>query len=256
MAVNSCQERRSYFQGLIDGSCNLPLSCSCLRLLKPSFNEVNPHCSLDVLPVLFDEASLLGQDVYNISVMPEEESPTSLQCESDITFLSFLKVSDPLKSQMPFDVDHLSCHNSIELQIQSPDSYAQSDIDKDIEKVNLETPQTGDGNLRSLKHEGATANLRKTLHRQNSLRLGGKFLQILINHCLMLLKFNPTEKAVTERVHDTPNNRWRKYKRAAPFDSRKIVLLFSILSIVGTMVLIYLTLRVRLGQISDGVVHV
>ncbi|VVB03843.1 unnamed protein product [Arabis nemorensis] len=49
----------------------------------------------------------------------------------------------------------------------------------------------------------------------------------------------------TERCHDAPTNRWRKYKRAASFDSRKIVILFSILSSVGTLILIYLTLRVK-----------
>ncbi|KAG2240577.1 hypothetical protein Bca52824_090541 [Brassica carinata] len=54
------------------------------------------------------------------------------------------------------------------------------------------------------------------------------------------------DKAISERCHDAPTNRWRRYKRAASFDSRKIVIIFSILSSVGTLILIYLTLRVRL----------
>ena len=37
------------------------------------------------------------------------------------------------------------------------------------------------------------------------------------------------DKAISERCHDAPTNRWRRYKRAASFDSRKIVILFSIL---------------------------
>ncbi|KAH1073292.1 hypothetical protein J1N35_025620 [Gossypium stocksii] len=39
------------------------------------------------------------------------------------------------------------------------------------------------------------------------------------------------DKSSTERVHDAPTNRWRRYKRAASFDSRKIVLLFSIFNV-------------------------
>lgn len=38
-----------------------------------------------------------------------------------------------------------------------------------------------------------------------------------------------TDKSPSERTHDAPANRWRRYRRAASFDSRKVVLLFSIL---------------------------
>ncbi|KAI4385243.1 hypothetical protein MLD38_003294 [Melastoma candidum] len=61
-----------------------------------------------------------------------------------------------------------------------------------------------------------------------------------------------TEKPAAEKVTDSSNNKWRKYKRAASFDSRKVVILFSVLSIIGSLVLIYLTLRVKLYGDSHG----
>lgn len=54
--------------------------------------------------------------------------------------------------------------------------------------------------------------------------------------CFPTAVFYLKDKSVTERVHDTPNHRTRRYKRASSFDSRKhsfdsrkIVLLFSLL---------------------------
>ncbi|KAH0853234.1 hypothetical protein HID58_093357 [Brassica napus] len=56
-----------------------------------------------------------------------------------------------------------------------------------------------------------------------------------------------TDKAISERCHDAPTNRWRRYKRAASFDSEKLSFYSpSCKSSVGTLILIYLTLRVRL----------
>lgn len=246
----------------MDGSCNLPVS-SCFQLLKPGLDEINPHCSLDVLPVLFDDASFpvrlkcpfhnsQGQDVYSISVLPDD-GITNPQCEPQIAFLNFLEVSNPFKSQMCPDTQ-LNCKSCVGLQMESSDTYSPCTVDMDIEKGSLETPKSNEETMGSLKTEGVLTHLQKALRRQKSFQMGGKFLQLLMNHGLMLLKFTSRDKPVTERVHDTPNNRWRKYKRAASFDSRKVVLFFSILSSMGTMILIYLTLRVR--QIGDGLVHV
>ncbi|KAK9713460.1 hypothetical protein RND81_06G028600 [Saponaria officinalis] len=95
--------------------------------------------------------------------------------------------------------------------------------------------------------------LTKTLRRQKSLDTEGVPIPLLMNHILMLLKFDAKEKQGLERSHDGANNRWRKCKRSNFFDSRQIVIVFSILSSIGTLVLIYLTLRVR--QVSDGFYH-
>ncbi|KAL6523681.1 hypothetical protein OROGR_017284 [Orobanche gracilis] len=90
-----------------------------------------------------------------------------------------------------------------------------------------------------------------TLPREICLQIGGKLMQLLMNHGTELPKFTSRDRFVTERVNDMPNNRSRKFKRSASFNSRRVVLLFSVLSSMGTIVLIYLTLRVRL-QISDA----
>ncbi|MBA0779654.1 hypothetical protein Gotri_003882 [Gossypium trilobum] len=39
------------------GSTNVPVNIACFELIKPSFDETNHHCSLDVLPILIEETS-------------------------------------------------------------------------------------------------------------------------------------------------------------------------------------------------------
>nr|XP_009786871.1 PREDICTED: uncharacterized protein LOC104234920 isoform X2 [Nicotiana sylvestris]XP_016503047.1 PREDICTED: uncharacterized protein LOC107821153 isoform X2 [Nicotiana tabacum] len=60
------------------------------------------------------------------------------------------------------------------------------------------------------------------------------------------------DKCLTEKVYDASSNKLRKYKRSASFNSRRIVLLFSFLSSMGTIILIYLTLRVRMSIDGAG----
>ncbi|KAL9459070.1 hypothetical protein AB3S75_002454 [Citrus x aurantiifolia] len=235
-----CYNEKVYFPGIMDGNSSLPVSCSCFQLLKPSFDEVNHHCSLDVLPILIEEASFPEkqecpfnsshvQDVYGISVLPDEGN-TSPNCTSQLTFLSFLEVPFPSKSRTSLDTQ-LDCHKCIDLQMKSADTYSSCIVDINIEKENLETLKSNDETFGSIKSDGV--HMQKVLQRQASLNI---------------------DKSPTERTHDAPTNRWRRYRRAASFDSRKVVLLFSILSSLGTLILIYLTLRVR--QNGDGFNHV
>ncbi|KAE8704927.1 RAB GTPase H1E isoform 1 [Hibiscus syriacus] len=127
----------------------------------------------------------------------------------------------------------LSCQSCIDLKVDGEDGYSSCILDMNNEENAPETLKSSDESVGNLKSEGAVTHLQKVLQRQASLI---------------------AEKSSTERVHDAPTNRWRRYKRAASFDSRKIVLLFSILSSVGSLILIYLTLRVR--QSIDGFNHV
>ncbi|XP_031285600.1 uncharacterized protein LOC116144273 isoform X1 [Pistacia vera] len=231
-------EEKPYFPGIMDANNNLPVSCSCFQLLKPSFDEVNHHCSLDVLPIVIEEASFPVrekcpfhsshvQDVYGISVLPEEDV-TSPECTSQLAFLSFVEVPFPSKNQMCLD-DQLDFQNCINLPMKSTDAYQSCIVDINIDKENLEPLKSNDEIVGSIKSEGTINHMQKVLQRQASLNI---------------------DKSPTERIHDAPINRWRRYRRAASFDSRKVVLLFSILSSLGTLILIYLTLRVRLN--SDG----
>ncbi|KAL1077705.1 hypothetical protein V6Z11_D10G113300 [Gossypium hirsutum] len=211
------------------GSTNVPVNIACFELIKPSFDETNHHCSLDVLPILIEETSFPvrekcslntshGQDVYSISVLPEEGN-TSPKCTPQLTFLSLLEVPFPSKNQMRLDAK-LSCRNCIDLKVDGEDAYSSCILDTNIEKELPDILTSSDEIVGNSKTEGV---LTKVLQRQSSLNV---------------------EKSLTERVQEAPMNRWKRYKRAQSFDSRKIVFLFSILSCLGTLILIYLTLRV------------
>ncbi|XP_022739750.1 uncharacterized protein LOC111291894 [Durio zibethinus] len=242
MAAKSIEEEKPFLSGMVDGSSNLPVNISCIELIKPSFDETDQHCSLDVLPIIIEETSFPvrekcslstphGQDVYSISVLPEEGN-TSPKFTPKLTFLSLVEVPFSSRKQMSLDAQ-LSCQNCIDLKVDSEDDYSSCILDINIEKGTPDILKSSDETVGNSKSEGVVTHLQKVLQRQASLIV---------------------DKSSTERVHDAPTNRWRRYKRAASFDSRKIVLHFSILSIVGTLILIYLTLRVR--QTSDGFNHV
>ncbi|XP_038999887.1 uncharacterized protein LOC120125553 isoform X1 [Hibiscus syriacus] len=242
MAAKSTEEENLFLSGMVDGRPNLPVDISCFGLIKPGFDETNQHCSLDVLPILIEDTTFPvrekcslnpshGQDVYSISVL-REEGNTSSNCTSQFTFLSLLEVPFSSKNHMCLDAP-LSCQSCIDLKVDGEDGYSSCILDMNNEENAPETLKSSDESVGNLKSEGAVTHLQKVLQRQASLI---------------------AEKSSTERVHDAPTNRWRRYKRAASFDSRKIVLLFSILSSVGSLILIYLTLRVR--QSIDGFNHV
>ncbi|XP_020422943.1 uncharacterized protein LOC18772852 isoform X3 [Prunus persica] len=244
--------------GSVDQSCSIPVSCSNFKLLKQTINEVDQHCSLDILPLLLEKAPLPAKlkcpfhsshssvvqapDVYSISMLPEEGN--SLRCASVLGYLNFLKVYNSSKSQMCMDAQS-SCQNGIDSQANMADSHPPCIIEIDLEKGCIQAPESEEEAIESLKREGL---LTRVFRRQASLKVGGKLMHLLFNHGTS--RDNP----VPEKVHETPNNRWRRCKRTASFDSRKVVFLFSILSSLGTLVLIYLTLRVR--QSADGFIHV
>ncbi|XVE86782.1 hypothetical protein DITRI_Ditri18aG0061400 [Diplodiscus trichospermus] len=251
MTAKSIDEEKPFLSGMVEGSTNLPVNISCFELIKPSFDETNQHCSLDVMPILIEETSFPvrekcslnnshGQDVYSISVLPDEGN-MSPKCTQQLTFLSLLEVPFSSKNHMCLDAQ-LSCQNCIDLKVDSEDAYSSCILDINIEKETPDILKSSDETVGNSKSEGIVTHLQKVLQRQASLNVDKS------------LSSTGTDKLSTERVHDAPTNRWRRYKRAASFDSRKIVLLFSILSSVGTLILIYLTLRVR--QSIDGFNHV
>ncbi|XP_057492346.1 uncharacterized protein LOC130777926 isoform X1 [Actinidia eriantha] len=185
-----------------------------------------------------------GQDAYSISVSPDE-GVTNMQCESQLALIGHLEVPNTTNTQM-CSGDEMNSRNHISLEMDNADAYSPCIVDMDIEKGNSGAPKTNDEAVDKLKIEGP---LPKALQRQISLQIGEKFMQLLMNDSFVLPKYTSRDKPMTEKVHETPNNKARKYKRSASFNSRKVVLLFSVLSIIGTMILIYLTLRVR--QIGD-----
>lgn len=177
-----------------------------------------------------------GQDLCRILVL-NDEGPGTANVQSGLQ----------LQSQTCVD-GSVICHKPVDLQTSDP--FPPCVVTVDIEKGATDVSKIDHETCGSIKTE---ISLTKPLRRQNSLQTGGESIPPIMNHILMLLKFDDKEKQAMEKTHDATNNRWRKYKRPGLFDSRQIVLLFSILSSMGTILLIFLTLRVR--QVSDGLIH-
>ncbi|KAF5196285.1 adenine deaminase [Thalictrum thalictroides] len=187
-----------------------------------------------------------GQDAYNISVESDKENvnPQYLAC------LNFQEDPQPNENRVCADPQWDSKNCTI-FQMGSVDRYSPCDVKIDVKKDLSETPSTCDRTIASLTR--TESSLSRMPRGKISLQIGEKIMQLLMENSNMLVNCTSGDK-LAERAPDTPNSRWRRYKRAASFDSRKVVLLFSILSSFGTLVLIYLTLRVR--QIDDGLAHV
>ncbi|KAM7276300.1 hypothetical protein ACFE04_018166 [Oxalis oulophora] len=212
-------------------SNNVPVSCMCFQQID------NPHCSLvsDVFPILVEEeeapplatASNLVEDVYSFSVLPENGHHNPKRTPQ-LTFLSFLKVPLPSKKNMCLDAE-LDCQDCIDFQIQENDPYSSCIMDIDLENANSEKLKCVEDTAAVINTESVLTHFHKVLQRQTSFKTGEKILQILMNHGLMLLKLTARDKSLAEKVHEVPNNRMRRCKRVTWFDSRKIVLMFSIL---------------------------
>ncbi|KAG6767327.1 hypothetical protein POTOM_028526 [Populus tomentosa] len=145
-----------------DGSCDLPAGDSYFQSLNPSFDEVNQRCSLEALPIIIDEASFPveekcafrnshGQDVFDFSILSEESKTTS-QFTSQLAFLSFVELPLPPKKQMCSDAQ-FSCHNFIDLQMESEDSYSPCVVDIDIEMETIAKPKSGGITVGSIENE-------------------------------------------------------------------------------------------------------
>ncbi|KAK7306019.1 hypothetical protein VNO77_43933 [Canavalia gladiata] len=242
MAVDSSFEKEHQIREFVDGNGNVAVGLKLHNI--PSADDLNRQFPLEIPPILFEEASrpagLHGshaQDVYSVSVLPEEGE--NANCPSPLTFLSILEVPTQAKSTMCLDA-HINCQNCIDFQMGGDDVYSQCIIDIPSVNGNSVSPESYEEPVESFKTGNSPTSV---LWRESSFK-GGKLMQSLVNVS------NLKDKPVSEKLHDIPSNRWRRYKRAASFDSRKVALLFSILSSLGTLVLIYLTLRVR--QRADG----
>ncbi|KAK9070228.1 hypothetical protein SSX86_010628 [Deinandra increscens subsp. villosa] len=175
-----------------------------------------------------------GCDAYSVVPLSDEcELPMNLSSSSAT------EACIPLKSQLSLDA-RLSNQSYINMIVENAVAYSTctTDVD-DIENGGKLDTQCNDQALK------------KSLQKQISFDMGGKYMQLLMNHSLMLSKFTTRDRIATDKILDAPKS--RKYKRAASFNSRKVVLLFSVLSSLGTIILIYLTLRVR--QMGDASVH-
>ncbi|KAK7379474.1 hypothetical protein VNO80_04935 [Phaseolus coccineus] len=242
MAVDSSAQREHQIREFVDGNGNAAVGLKLHN--KPSSGDLNRQFPLEIPPILFQDSSLPAglhsshaRDVYSISVLPEEGENEN--CASPRAFLSILEVPNQAKSLMCLD-SPINCQNCIDFQMKNDDVYSQCSIDIPCVNGNSVSPEPYEETIECFKTGNSPTSV---LWRESSFK-GGKLMHSLVNVS------NPRDKPISEKLHDLPSNRWRRYKRAASFDSRKVALLFSILSSFGTLVLIYLTLRVR--QRADG----
>ncbi|XP_073279677.1 uncharacterized protein [Primulina huaijiensis] len=180
-----------------------------------------------------------GRNILNVVVLPDERISNLHQYQPtpnipDLETLNMIKGETCLNSE-----PNLLSHSRIKKD--KVNNYSPGSLDADIEKGTTEIPNSNEESVGNMKSDDPLARILPT---EICLQIGGKFMQFLVNHGPELPKFTSRE-----RVHDTPSNRARKYKRSASFNSRRVLLLFSVLSSIGTIILIYLTLRVR--QVGD-----
>ncbi|KAL8143484.1 hypothetical protein V2J09_016516 [Rumex salicifolius] len=161
------------------------------------------------------DASEQVQDFCSILVITDEGRGNG-QCEPPLGLSNSLAVQS---NHLCMDVQGTG-HNPYDLGKETAATYCPCHITVDMENNNLDKAKVHDETGGSIKNEIA---LTKPLRRQNSLQPGGEPIQPFMNHILMLLDLDAKDKQTTERANDVPNNKWRKYKRPAAFDSRQIV---------------------------------
>ena len=92
-----------------------------------------------------------GQDVYNISVLPEEgKNP---KCTPQLTFLGLLEVPFSSKNQMCLDAE-LNCQNCIDLKVDGEDAYSSCILDINIKKETPDKLKSSDETVGNSKSEG------------------------------------------------------------------------------------------------------
>lgn len=109
-------------------------------------------CLISLYFCLFVSSFVQGQDVYSISVLPEEGN-TSPKCTPQLTFLSLLEVPFSSKNQMCLDAQ-LSCQNCIDLKVDTEDDYSSCILDINIEKENSDILKSSNETVGNTKSEG------------------------------------------------------------------------------------------------------
>ncbi|KAL8253450.1 hypothetical protein R6Q59_037143 [Mikania micrantha] len=182
-----------------------------------------------------------GSDSFSYVDLPDKGN-TEPHCELPV-YLNSTEVFVPLESQLSM-TDQTNNQAYTKMVEMAYDCSKCSEEYVDIERGKSETLGFNEETVGNLKIEEGQM---KSLQKEISFELGGKYMQFLMNHSLILPKFS----AQGEKVIEAP--KMRKYKRTTSFNSRKVALVFSLLSSLGTIILIYLTLKVK--QMSDASTH-
>ncbi|XP_028803044.1 uncharacterized protein LOC114758183 isoform X1 [Neltuma alba] len=250
MAVHSSCEGGPLIAEFLKGNGSEPADCRCAKSLKSSPTDASQCFSSEIPPILVEDASLPsglyqplssspGQDVYSVSLLSKDVDDA--HCASPPTFLSILEVPNQSKDPICLDAQ-LDCQNCFDFRVESEEGYSPCIIDMPSGNENSVSSQSYEEGVESLKSENLLSRL---FWRQANFKSSGRAGFFSRLDAFLTVTCKLTDKSVTEKVHDMPNNKCRRLKRSASFDSRKVAFLFSILSSLGSLVLIYLTLRIR-----------
>ncbi|KAH6760157.1 hypothetical protein C2S51_017106 [Perilla frutescens var. frutescens] len=194
------------------------------------------------MAVNFTEES---QNAHSVVVVLPDGGTIDPQYES-VPTVGIVEVPDQLKKDTC-----LNTETKTYLMMDRVDNCAPCNSNVDIEKGTVEIPKLSEESIGCLKSDDSLA---RALQKVIWLQLSGIFMQMFTHQSADLPKVSSKDRFVAERAYDTTTNRSRKYKRSpsfnASFNSRRVLLLFSVVSSMGTIILIYLTLRVK--QISEG----
>ncbi|KAI3451154.1 hypothetical protein Pfo_007819 [Paulownia fortunei] len=185
------------------------------------------------------------QNVHSVVMGLQDGGAANPQYEP-VPNVCHVEVPNVMENEMCLNSEpNLLIHTN--LKMDKVNNYSPCNLNVDIEKGKAEIPKSTEDSIGYLKPDDSLA---RALQREICVQLGGRFMQFFMNQSPDLPKVTSKDRFVAERVYDMPTNRSRKYKRSTSFNSRRVVLLFSVMSSMGTIILIYLTLRVRL--INDG----
>ncbi|XP_028197855.1 uncharacterized protein LOC114382550 isoform X2 [Glycine soja] len=179
MAVDSSFQKEHQIREFVDGSGNVAVGLKLHN--KPSSDDLNRQFPLEIPPILFEETSLPAglhsshaQDVYSISVLPEENE--NANCASPLAFLSILEVPNQVKNTMCLDA-HINCQNCIDFQMKNEDVYSQCIVDIPSVNGNSVSPESYEEAVESFKTGNSPTSV---LWRESSFK-GGKLMQSLVN---------------------------------------------------------------------------
>ncbi|KAD6796281.1 hypothetical protein E3N88_07177 [Mikania micrantha] len=137
------------------------------------------------------DSTVQDGEAYSVVLSNECELPM------DLSSPTTTEVCNPLKSQLSLDA-RLSNQSNINMMVENAVVYSTFTIDNDVEKGVKSEPQCNEQVLM------------KSLQKQISFDMGGKYMQLLMNHSLMLSKFSTRDRSATEKILDAPKS--RKYK--------------------------------------------
>ncbi|KAK4383121.1 hypothetical protein Sango_2806900 [Sesamum angolense] len=165
-----------------------------------------------------------SHNVHSVVVVLPDGGATNLQCEL-VQNVCSVEVPNVMKNEICLNTES-SLLNHTNLKVDKAQKNAPCNLDVDIEKGKTQIPKSNEESIGHLKCDDSFA---RSLQWEIFLQFGGKLMQFLMNHIPELPKVTSKDRYTAERVYDVPANRSRKYKRSPSFNSRRVVLLFSVM---------------------------